>query len=357
MQNNNKIISKNLQKYQYTILILLNFIIIAIFYFLLNLKIFTNFTNTKYSAIDKLLYLIQCQNKRHIKLRENPPGIIDYRIPPYDKTAKYRFATDENGFVKPSKIHESPDLKIFFFGGSTTECENVDEQFRFPYLAGRIIEEKTKKKVNSYNGGKSGNNSIHSINNIINKVVPLKPDIIVRMENINDLSTLLYEESFYNNNVSRSNLGCFDIGSKSLRRFKNEFENSPFKDKIFDLNHQNKIKANYRQILELFIAITKAAGAKPVLMTQYNSIENNVNFSVREKNPAFDAIYRQLYSDFQNITRETAKENNILLIDLNKIIPPTYDKYIYDTIHYNNEGSKLVAKIVAEHLIKIINKQ
>src|SRR3989338_4897784 len=236
-----------------------------------------------YSFSADLWYKIRCGEKRHIVLRENQQNSNQFRIPPYDKTQKYPFNIDENGFVKPAKIHENSDVNIFFLGGSTTECEYVDELYRFPYLAGRILEEKTGKKINSYNGGKSGNNSIHSVNNLLNKVAPLKPHIVVWME---------------------------------------------------------KIKAEQKKILILFVAIAKSLGAKPVLMTQFNKIEDNPSFILKENDRKFDDAYRKIYSDFQNITREIAKENNVMLIDLAREVPV---KYLYDWVHLGNDGSKFVA--------------
>jgi len=91
-------------------------------------------------------------------------------------------------------------------GGSTTECVYVDEDNRFPYLVGRLLERQTHLKVNSYNAGRSGNNTLHCINVLINKVVNLEPDIVVLMENINDLAILMYDKTYWNNNPSRSPL-------------------------------------------------------------------------------------------------------------------------------------------------------
>lgn len=336
------------------ILLAINLVFLLIIFWIADLKIFQDSTESeKYSLIDKVSYDIRCQGKRNINLRENLPNLDELRFPTYDQNAKYRFQTDENGFVKPSKIHQNSDLNIFFLGGSTTECEMVDEELRFPYLTGRILEEKTKLKINSYNAGKSGNNSIHSLNNFINKVIPLNPNIVVRMENINDLSTLLYESTYWNKNRSRSNLGCFNKNSTSFRNFNNEWAESPFRDKIFDPKHQEKIKLEQRKIINLFIASVKASGATPVLMTQANKIDQTVDFSNGSKDEKFNQTYRQLYSDFQEITRQAAKENGVLLIDLEKEIPQR-DEYLYDSVHFTNEGSKLAAKIISKNLQKYV---
>lgn len=342
------------EKHPKIILIAVNLFFIAILFFILRLNIFQDAPNAeKYSVIDRALYQIRCDGKRHIVLRENKPNQNSYRVPPFEPNSKYPFRTDENGFVKPTKIHENPDLNIFFLGGSTTECETVDEPYRFPYLTGRILEEKTGKKINSYNAGKSGNSSIHSINNLINKIVPLNPQIIVRMENINDLSTLLYEATYWNRNKTRSNLSCFSKNLSGLRNGRNEWDQSPFVSQVGNPEHQAHIKGEYYRILKLFVAITKATKATPVLMTQPNRIANNPDFTTNRGDAEFNRIYRQLYLDFQNITRQVAKEENIMLIDLAREVDWS-EKYIYDSVHVNNEGSKLVAKIVAEKLEKTV---
>lgn len=336
------------------ILIFINLIFIAVVLFILDLKILQDSKDgEKYSVIDRAIYQIRCDGKRHIRMRENQPNLQSFRIPPYDKSQKYSFRVDSEGFVEPSKIHENADLNIFFLGGSTTECENVAETKRFPYLAGRILEQKTGKKINSYNGGRSGNDSLHSINNLINKVAPLKPDIIVRMDNVNDLSVLLYEASYWNHNKGRSHLGCFSKNRKSLRNFHNEWENSPFVELFNDENHQKLIKEEHRKILKLFIATTRALGATPVIMTQVNRIENDPNFSTGHGDEKFNQTYRKLYKEFHDLTKEVAKEESVQLIDLAKEVEGS-EKYIYDSVHFNNEGSELVAQIIARDLEKTI---
>lgn len=347
--------SKNIfEKNSKLVLLVINLFFVGLMVFVLSLDILQDAPNAeKYSIFDQVKYNMRCSGKRNIVLRENKPNSLKVKIPPYDKTQKYRFETDENGFIKPTKIHEHPDLNIFFLGGSTTECEYVDEPYRFPYLVGRILEKKTGKKINSYNGGKSGNNSIHSINNFVNKVIPLNPNIVVRMEAINDLSTLLYEATYWNRNRSRSNIGCFNKNTSLLRNFNNEWAQSPFRDLILNVDHQAKIRKEYHKILTIFVAITKATGAVPILMTQFNKIENNPDFIIEQNDIAFSQAYRQLYIDFQNITRQVAKENNIMLIDPAREIFET-DKYLYDSVHLNNEGSKMMAEFISQKLEKTV---
>lgn len=310
--------------------------------------------SAKYSIYDVLEYKIRCQGKRNIVLRENHPNSFQLKKSPYEVNKSYRFSVDENGFVYPSKIHEKPDLTLAFLGGSTTECENVEEYLRFPYLAGKLISEQTGKKVNSYNVGKSGNNSIHSVNNLLNKVVPLKPDYVIWMENINDLSTLLYEATFWNHNKTRSNLGCFTKKTSSLRNHNNEWSISPHRSKISDPNHRELVKAEYRKIIQIFIANVRAIGAKPILMTQFNRIEKDKNFTVPNASDSeFSKSYQSLYREFNQIIREVATQQKVPLIDLAAKIAAE-EKLIYDVVHLTNSGSEMAAKIIALEFNKIL---
>ena len=103
--------------------------------------------------------------KRSIKLREFNPLYRDVLVPDPDAMRMsdglvqkpYVIRVDRQGFIMPSKVHDRPDLTIVFLGGSTTECIYVDEDDRFPYLVGRLLERQTHLKVNSYNAARSGN--------------------------------------------------------------------------------------------------------------------------------------------------------------------------------------------------------
>ena len=249
--------------------------------------------------------------KRYIKLREFPPGYADILLPPKEALTvsdtlvrrDYLIRVDDHGFIMPSKVHEHPDLVLAFLGGSTTECIYDDENNRFPYLAGHLLEEKTGLKVNSYNAAKSGNDSLHTINILMNKVVPLKPDIAITMENINDLAVLLYEGTYWNNHPTRSPLvvkkPCWKTVGKDLeetfhlardlvipnlsgvmhRLVQTE---SKFKKDEFKQVRGRKIEVNQDQLvpeftlnLQTFINICRARGITPVLMTMPSRLKDH----------------------------------------------------------------------------------
>lgn len=328
-------------------------------------------------------------DSRYIRLRENAPH-LDWEITP--SAAKmnlsenldrkpYSFATDENGFLLPSLLHENADFTLAFIGGSTTECMYVDAQKRFHYLVGESLSNDTRK-VNTINAGVSGNDSLSSINAYLNKIIPLKPDIAILMHNINDLSTLLHEDSYWNKNAYRSPIIYPDKSLKAfikttlpnsfelLYRFKSkltgpvdEFAHDRGKTKSIDVEHIYQL---FEENLTLFISISKAKGIQPILMTQANRFTNNPAQVVINKFKDLESLginyqqFKSLFDGMNDRIRHVASKNNITLIDLAKNIPPSKE-FIVDTVHFNNEGSELVAKLVTKHLeannlVKSVNK-
>ncbi len=317
-------------------------------------------------------------DNRYIRLRENAPH-LNWNITPSDEKLTlsenleqkpYRFATDKNGFLLPSLVHENADLTLAFIGGSTTECMYVDADKRFHYVVGQSLSNDTRK-VNTINAGVSGNDSLNSINAYLNKIIPLKPNIAILMHNINDLSTLLHEGSYWNKNAYRSPIVYDDKSLKAfiktalpnsfelLYRLKSqftgpvdEFAHDRGKTKTFDSKH---IYQQFEENLTLFISISKAKGIQPILMTQANRFTDEPPKVVMAEFKNLETLgieylqFKTLFDGMNDRIRQVALKHNITLIDLAKNIPPTRE-YIVDSVHFNNEGSELVAKLITEQL-------
>ncbi|MCE3255462.1 MAG: hypothetical protein K0R25_956 [Rickettsiaceae bacterium] len=332
-------------------------IIVAAFAALLAVILKINFLQDyeggeKYSILDKAIYQIRCNGERNIRLRELNPNRDYVRIPDGKfetlEDKKYILRSDKDGMVKPSFIHKNPDLQIFFLGGSTTECETVDEEFRFPYLTGRLLEEKLKAKINSDNAARSGNNSLHSINILINKILPYNPDIVVMMHSINDLTSLFYEGSYWNDNKTIAPISCAKKHSDSKKNY-DQWEGSNWQQKVVnDKAEQDKLVKMFKENLKIFINVSRAKNITPVLMTQANRVENKPDFT-SGRGLQTDIVYKKLYTRFNQTIRDIGKAENILVIDLARKIPSD-KKYIYDPVHLNKAGSVMAAEEIAEKL-------
>ena len=324
---------------------------------------------------------------RYIRLREISPLTSRYVSPDrielnfsdslIDK--KYLLRTDEDGFIVPSKLNDDPEITIVFLGGSTTECRYNDEKKRYPYLTGELLAKETGLKINAYNSGVSGNNTLHLINILLNKIIPLDPNVVVLMENINDLSTLLNLKTYWNNNPSRSLIitsNNFNI--KILKRsikylFPNLYftisrfyrftitvpdEFSSSRDMQVVINKSRLIK-EFRSNLQIFIDICKTREITPILMTQPNRLKNSLDpvlrnfFDSSERKGISYQEFKIIYDHFNETIRDIALKNNILCIDLAKEVPQEKD-FMFDLVHLTENGSKLVAEIIKRELMPII---
>jgi len=334
--------------------------------------------------------------KRYIKLREFNPLYRDVLVP--DAAAlrmsdsleqkKFGLRVDRQGFIMPSRIHAHPDLVLVFLGGSTTECVYVEEQNRFPYLAGRLIEQQTGRKVNSYNAGRSGNNTLHCLNVLLNKVVNLKPDIVVLMENINDLAILMYEKTYWNNNPSRSPLveqpPTFKTVGKELEQTFHLVRDLTFPNlsrqlkKLFHLGEKSRgdefkdvrgkkitidqdlLVREFSLNLQTFINICRARGIMPVLMTQPSRLTDHPDPLIKNMMHQLEvsqgityAAFKGAFDRLNRTIREVGARNQVPVLDLAGEIPPIREN-ICDVAHFNDRGSRLVAARIAAGLTPLI---
>ena len=336
--------------------------------------------------------------RRHIRLREHPPNLNSLirlkartlgklqnaQVDDLDRT-EYSLRTDANGFIRPSRIYDDPDFSLVFVGGSTTECLVVDEDKRFPYRVGVALSEKFNKKINSYNAGFRANNSYHCLNVLLNKIVPLRPDMVVLMENINDVNALLLSsgQSYWSGPKSRSLLVVEQDTTGRLERLSSAIREAVFPGIAFRLGMgrgaaendlvgereeaakeraPKTVPANiveeFAANLNIFVSICRARKITPVLMTQFNRFKENPDHKVRktmEKVQADTGVdyatYKGLLDRFNAAIRKVARENGVLLIDLEANVPKE-SAYLYDIVHLNTQGSLLVADLIAAAMAK-----
>ena len=174
-----------------------------------------------------------------------------------------------------------------------------------------------------------------------------------------------------NDNLNYSQLYRF------LRLVKNFFlpnswriiQESKFSKKIIDIlkkekDSENKnididylrrmIDSEFKSTVLSFIKVSRSFKIEPILMTQFNRVNKDDAFFIQtlehfKVKPIKD--YINIYNYLNNTIREIAKEENVLLIDLEKKINQD-SKYIYDIFHPSDEGNKLIASIIANTLSK-----
>jgi len=326
------------------------------------------------------------ESGRSILLREHPRNLAIKIRPGQDYLAvseglearDFSFRTDADGFILGPEKHTGP-VDITFIGGSTTACAYVDEESRFPSLTAQLLRKTADgSSIHTQNAGVPANHTLHSTLNLITKILPYKPRIVVIMENVNDLSLLAMTGSYWRAPPSRALIQNPNAGeqqasvrstARSIKDFLipniwnllrpflaghvisgavDEFEN--FRNATVDVSH---IAGDFRASLVGVVALLRAWGIEPVLMTQFNRIDAQDIFvkQTYEKAggrvPWPDMVLR--YKQFNEVIRDVAKDSGVYLIDLDKLIPHS-KKYIYDAVHLNDAGSRLVAETVAREI-------
>jgi len=286
----------------------------------------------------------------------------------------YRVRTDTNGFIigeSDLQGHKTTQpVDVVFFGGSSTECGYVDEEKRFPYRVGELLITQSGLKARTLNGGVSGNHSLHSLIQFLAKAAPLQPRYVVLMHNINDLTLLTKTGSYWRAPPSRALVSSlpdtslqplFDLPAifKTLQNLLPSPTTPTTPDEWSDYRialrevDQVEIERLFRASITSFVNTVRAFGVKPILMTQFNRIKTGDSFvrATYERDAqvmSFES-FTDLYAQLNQIIRDVATQEDVYLIDLDRMIPST-NVYIYDAVHLNGEGSLMVAKTIAAAL-------
>lgn len=275
-----------------------------------------------------------------------------------------RFRTDESGLISgPQAITSTnTNIRILFLGGSTTETNEVDEPFRFPALAAELLSKEMSQPVTGMNLGVRGNTSRDSINLLLQHPAVKKASHVVLMNNINDRLLLAISGSYgvRINTVSDTSWGMVFANLQALVfsfwDFVSHRSNalyllaqnlpviSPWGGKIrgplvderaidFPDSNFERSEKEYERSLRLFVAVSKILEIQPVLMTQPLGRDSIAQAS------------------FNEIMRNVARDSGTYLIDLAAVLPKNRDFLFYpDKIHFNNEGSRVVALVVSKYL-------
>ena len=281
---------------------------------------------------------------------------------------KRQVRTDEYGILKgvDQNFTELTE-NILFLGGSTTENNEVREEFRFPFLAISQLSKISGTDYIGINGGVRAHTTQNSINLYINHPSPQieKARYVVMMHNINDRLKLAIDGSYKTklNHNSESSLGgvrdslisflgslkqwlksksniIFIVDIQISRFFENTDRiliNERILDQVSKFSESDIEK--FEDNLRLFASIIRSKQKTPILMTQ----------PIGKDSAGQDT--------FNDSIRKIAIQNKIDLIDLDlesKQIPEREILFFSDGIHFNDNGSKWAADIIAQKLIKVL---
>ena len=317
---------------------------------------------------------------RSVVLKEYAPN-ADYRFdqnPAHPESGRhYRLRTEQNGFIiGPGDVgHTDRPIDILFLGDSTTAAVHADEDSRFAYRVGQLLQSPNGSPVYSLNGGVPGASTLDSFFSLLAKAIAAKPRYVVLMHGINDMTQLVQTGSYWrNSNISapftlaprpgQPLLTAVQDGAtamfphlsalieeasegslRSRRKWANYSGKPASPDPASDLVAMNRS----------VVRTLRAWGIEPVLMTEYNTLNpGNAKFRSEYERYHRTLAWSELValaSASSQATRQVAAEEHVTLIDLDTELQGR-GEITYDTTHLNDAGNRAAADIIAAELAK-----
>ncbi len=288
---------------------------------------------------------------------------------PVSGTSAGSITISSQGFRSPELDNQKPArIRLAFLGASTTFCSEVSSnENTWPHIVWKNLQDSYHNIDMDYvNPAVPGYTVSNSLRNLQYRVQPLKPDVIVIYHAHNDLAKnsmkLAKQKNIYNDSFHRKSW----LETKSLAW---DYLNT--NRKIITVKHKAKKKQarlifdpkilsqNFRKQLETLIIACKEVAPVVAIATFSHKIrygqpkDEQLNAAtIALHNMPYMSVSGLLkgYEEYNRVIRDVANKTGILLIDgQNKI--PADDKHFNDTIHFNDSGSKEMAKIVINSII------
>jgi len=347
-------------------------IIFIILFFEIVLKIFSK--NSPWDATNKLNIIRNSE--------------INYKLKDLYPSEKKEIKYIRNKFGLRDNCDKPKSIEILSIGGSTVDQRYLELEETFQFVLQNLISKKLNRKVCVSNAGVDGHSTfghIESFNSWFPLIENLKPKIVLVYIGVNDANFIRmgpnigYEAP--NNESIKGLLKKMELAKTLLPlyriikdRFQNKgikyakHENKVYKNSEYEVDELNsltieKAKKNAnlfkKRKIKLLQNIESQFGAVPVCITQPHKYVKKINGKKRGIKNVLGEGFSGLDFDYSlnllnEIILDLCKEDKT--IDLYNM---TFDeKYFYDGIHTNPEGSNLIGRLIYKEILrkKIINK-
>jgi lysophospholipase L1-like esterase len=274
--------------------------------------------------------------------------------------------------------------RIFCLGGSDTYGTNLTNDQTWPAQLEEALNSYQKERhFEVINAAVPGYTTMEGAINLITRILPLEPDMVILYQGYNDfkpnrypgfkpdythwrtrdrmpkkhlLSILALKSSFVRNswNLYRRIIKRFN----SSGRFNLQIRGL----KSYDTASQEGVDAFKRNILTM-VYVCRGYGIRPVLSTFATTLnERNLQESPEKFEVLTDYVSTLTYKGlldakkrYNDAIREVAAEEDVLLVDNNALVPETFD-YLYDYCHFTPEGARLVADNFAKEILSSLKQ-
>ena len=282
------------------------------------------------------------------------------------------------GFRGPEKPAAFRDyLSIITVGGSTTECNYLSEGETWSdQLYGRMQHDFDHAWLN--NAGLSGHSTFGHLIMMEDYVARIRPDMVLFLIGANDVGRDDLNSADRSNSLDHSSsLGTFlskhselvntVVNLLRVRRAKTRRLTDNNIDLIASKVHYLEIPDSLARaeigknelLLPAFservgrlVGICKRHGIEPVLITQPSLVGKGTDSLTGADLERIDLhtgyngkLWWQILEMYNDVTRQVAKKENVMLIDLGRELPKN-SLYFYDMLHFTARGAGKVSEIV-----------
>jgi len=305
--------------------------------------------------------------KLEFELEDSLPGFENY-------PNRNVFTTNNVGFRGPAlNLKEKKAYRIFCVGGSTTECLRLNDGDDWPAKLGTLLNKDGKKAYEVYNCGKSGDDLNDHMSMISQRIIQLRPDMIILYSGVNDLRKSYFDQNPYKietQNVHKLPFTKLLLSQFQLyRRFYYLLKNreAPSQETI-------SLKSNYKH--EVLMAQKAPVGVNPApvdtafFANKVKAIigmckENNIALIIATQKTTWtttdkvlsnwiymnmigDSVYsqtmlQQKMDGLNDIQATLAKQHGVYPLRIDSLIPAT-SEFFHDDCHFNPKGCEQMAQ-------------
>jgi lysophospholipase L1-like esterase len=275
-------------------------------------------------------------------------------------------------------------LTIITIGGSTTECHFLNDNKTWTYLLGKELQS-SFKNVWVNNAGFDGHSTYGHLVLLNDYVKKLKPCLVLFLIGINDVES--DAPSFHDKLNTRGaysdlkhyifeNSEVLNLALNFVRGWRaQKFNNTT--NSMLVLNNSNQLKIpegiiqkrlsaqknyldKFHERLTQLVDTCLRNGITPVFLTQPNQFGDGIDSTTGTNLELYKIaddmngkLQWRLLELYNNVTRKTAREKQIDVIDLASLLPKD-SRYFYDNSHFTNQGAEKIAVLVKNALTPVL---
>lgn len=332
-------------------------------------------------------------SQAHQKFEPHPYLILTPKEGSYGKLTKKVITHSPNGFRGQDIPLQKPEggLRIACIGGSSTYGTGpTADAFTWPARLQSILTEKLQgRHVEVLNGGTPSWNSFESLSNLAFRVLPYQPDVVIIYLSTNDAECAIWPDPTFDNRHYRVSWSTYRPSpieptlEKSFlylawRRYATDYLSQRadvgFVTKVVPGGEiglalkRNQVPTeldsppdtgfiNFQRNLISIVAIARAHGATPVLMTQ----------GIFSPDPTGNGLNsgqtrRAAQARMTEVVRSVAKDREVPLVEMKPVLESAValqieqkgEQSLFEgSVHLSDDGTALLATTLAEELRRL----